>query len=420
MTSEAVDLARRQPDFGFVWIWLPGAADPVVAGRVDQVGESVVFRYGRSYLERPDAIAIYEPELPLIAGEQLPRVGTIHGSIADAGPDAWGQRVILHRRLGHASHDTSDLRPLTFLIAAGSDRIGALDFQESADEYVPRNVHAAPLELLANAAELVESGVPLPPALREALLRGTSIGGARPKALLDDGERKLIAKFSSTTDTFPVVQAEFIAMRLGQLAGLNVASVEMREVFGKKVMLVDRFDRPPAGGRRSMVSALTVLGLSVEGARYASYAELARLVRARFARADKTLRELFSRITFNILTSNTDDHAQNQAAFWDGTWLELTPAYDICPQPRGGGEAQQVMAIGEDGWRYSQVGGCVARAATYHLSRDAAREIVDRQIDVIERHWSDVCDEAGLTQVQRDALWRRQFLNPFALLDSHV
>lgn len=177
-------------------IWLPGAADPVVAGRVDQAGESLVFRYGRSYLRREDRIALYDPELPLRRGEHVPRVGTVHGCIADAGPDSWGQRAILHRRLGERATDAADLRPLTYLLSAGSDRIGALDFQASPSDYVSRDTDAVALDELAQAAEAVESGVPLPPPLTAALMRGTSIGGARPKALLDDGDRRLIAKFS--------------------------------------------------------------------------------------------------------------------------------------------------------------------------------------------------------------------------------
>ncbi len=418
-TSKVILAMQKQPTEAFVWVWLPDATEPVPAGRVDEVGASLVFRYGKRYLERENRIALYEPELPLRAGEHVPE-GRIHGCLLDAGPDSWGQRVILHRRFGQGVRDTSDLRPLTYLMAAGSDRIGALDFQASPTEYVPRTPQSASLDELSEAAQRMQDGVPLTPPLAEALLRGTSIGGARPKALLDDGERHLIAKFGSTTDAYPVVQGEFVAMRLAKLAGLDVADVKLTESMGKPILLVERFDRLAGGRRRLMVSALTVLGLGENGGRYASYADLAHIIRERFARPDATLRELFSRITFNILTSNTDDHARNQAAFWDGTQLTLTPAYDICPSPRSGGEAEQVMAIGEDGWRYSQLAGCVARAATYHLSRDDAQAIVDHQRSVIENCWDDVCDEARLTQAQRGAFWGRQFLNPFALQTSHT
>ncbi len=114
---------------------------------------------------------------------------------------------------------------LTFLLQSGSDRIGALDFQASASEYVPRLAAQASLDELMEAAALIERGVPLPPALDQALNHGTSIGGARPKALIDDGTKKLIAKFSATNDTYSVVKAEFIAMKLASACGLNAAPV---------------------------------------------------------------------------------------------------------------------------------------------------------------------------------------------------
>jgi serine/threonine-protein kinase HipA len=397
-----------------VWIWLPGAADPVVAGRLDTVGELVTFTYGQSYLAREDRIALYLPELPLLRGPISPLVGDVAGCIADAAPDAWGRRVILNRHVGAGALDTTDLNLLTYLLESGSDRIGALDFQPSASRYVARRTANATLAELGESAERVEQGIPLSPALDQALLHGTSVGGARPKALLRDDDRKLIAKFSSTTDTYPVVKGEFIAMRLAHLAGLNVAAVKLTQALSKDVLLIERFDRPAGGRRQAMVSALTVLGLDEVAARYASYADLAQVIRTRFTDPIPTLHELFSRITFNILTGNNDDHARNHAAFWDGTALSLTPAYDICPQPRAGGETAQVMAIGEDGYRMSQVAGCVARASTYRLSESDAREIVDHQIDTIETHWADVCDEAALTEIDRAGFWRRQFLNPYA------
>ena len=121
---------------------------------------------------------------------------------------------------------------------------------------------------------------------------------------------------------------------------------------------------------------------------------------------------------FNILVSNTDDHARNHAAFWDGNQLELTPGYDITPQLRSGGEAAQLMAIGRDGYRYSRLGGCIKRAEPYLLTEPEAKEIVEHQVDVIKAHWGDAADAARLTSVERQRLWGRQFLNPYAFEDD--
>lgn len=403
-----------EPRRAFVWTWLPGASEPVVAGRLDLEDPILTFTYGRSFLAREDRVALYLPELPLRRGPIPPRAGALAGCIADAGPDAWGQRVILNHRLGAAGVDPAELGPLTYLLESGSDRIGALDFQLSASDYVPRTGDRASLAQLAESARLVEEGLPLPPALDRALLHGSSVGGARPKALLEDGDRGLIAKFSSTTDTYPAVKGEFVAMELARRAGLEVAAVELTRVDGRDVLLVERFDRPGGGARRAMVSALTMLELDENGARYASYAELANLIRARFTDPIPTLRELFARITFNVLVGNSDDHARNHAAFWDGEALSLTPAYDVCPQRRSGGETTQAMIIGADGYRFSQVIGCVERAATYRLSEADARAIVDHQLETIESQWDEVCDLASLTAVERAHFWRRQFLNPYA------
>ncbi len=405
------------PTRAFVWVWLPDALQPVVAGRLDVAGAAVAFTYGRSYLERANAISLYEPELPLRPGLIAPTTGTIAGCIADAAPDAWGRRVIMNRRVGRGVENTSDPSELTLLLESGSDRIGALDFQDSPSEYVPRSMGKATIAELAESAARVEHGIPLSPELDTALLHGTAVGGARPKAILRDGERQLIAKFSSTTDTSPIVKGEFIAMELARRAGLTVASVEMTTALGKDALLIERFDRP-VGGRRAMVSALTILGQTENEAIYAaSYADLANIVRKRFTDPDATLRELFARITFNILVGNNDDHPRNHAGFWDGRMLSLTPAYDICPQRRSGGETRQLMAIGTDGYRMSQLAGCVERSRTYHLEPATARGIIDRQIAVIQDDWTDVCDRAQLTEVERASFWKRQFLNEYAFYD---
>ena len=407
------------PREAFVWIWLPGRTGPVVAGRVRADGGQCVFNYGRSYLAREDAISIYAPELPIGAGAIAPEPPLeIANALRDASPDAWGRRVIVNRLTGARGRaaDMVELDELTFMLQSGSDRTGALDFQASPTDYVPREADNAPLDLMWASAERVDRGLPLEPELAEALQHGTAIGGARPKALIRDGGVKYVAKFSSSTDTYSAVKAEFIAMRLAGMAGLDAAAVELAQAMNKDVLLVRRFDREPAGAgwaRRAMVSALTLLGLDERMAAHASYPELADIVRARFTAPVETLRELFARMTFNILVGNTDDHARNHAAFWDGRALTLTPAYDICPQSRIGREASQAMRIrGLE--RRSQLSLCLAAASSFLLTNQRAIEIMTRQIAVIARNWDAVCGEARLGDADRRLLWRRQFLNDLA------
>jgi serine/threonine-protein kinase HipA len=407
----------------YVWIWLPGAVDPVVAGKLeaDDAG-NVRFNYGRSYLQRINderpAISIYEPELPLREGElPLPAGLAMPGCIRDAAPDAWGRRVIINKMLGRRGSlvDTAELSELTYLLESGSDRIGALDFQRSPTEYIPRSALNVPLEELLDSAARVEQGVPLTPELDEALLRGSSIGGARPKALVEDDGKKYVAKFSSSGDLYSVVKAEFIAMRLAEVAGLNVAPVRMVTAANKDVLLVERFDRlkvDDSWARKSIVSALTLFGLDDMMARYASYETLAEIIRHRFDNPVDTLEELFARLAFNILCGNSDDHARNHAAFWNGSSLSLTPAYDLCPQARNSRQASQAMLI-HGGDNSSQLKTCIAAAHNFLLSGEKARALIDAQVEAVESNWSAVCDEAGLSEVDRNLFWGRQFLNGF-------
>ena len=416
MTSDRPD--AESPEEAYVWIWLPGATEPVVAGRIARDGERLMFNYGQSYLDRNDRIPIYEPELPLGSGAIPPEAGlNMAGCLRDAAPDAWGRRVILNRLFGRKGKDvdTAELDELTYLLKSGSDRIGALDFQHSPSEYVPRADQAATLEELLSAAEKVEKGVSLTPDLDQALYHGTSLGGARPKAEIQDGDTKLIAKFPSSTDTYNVVKAEFVAMRLAAGAGLDVAPVRLEHVAGKDVLLVERFDRATAKDgwtRRAMVSALTLFALDEMMARYASYEDLAEIIRHRFTSPKATLHELYGRLVFNVLCGNTDDHARNHAGFWDGEHLTLTPAYDICPKSRSGNVASQAMLIVGDN-NASTLATCLEAAPNFQLDEDAAKAIIDRQIGTIRDAWDDICEEAALSEVERSLFDRRFFLNDY-------
>jgi serine/threonine-protein kinase HipA len=411
----------------YVWIWLPGETKPVVAGKLTADGDILVFNYGKSYLDRPNKIAIYDNELPLRSGIFFPPEGlTMPGCIRDGSPDAWGRRVLINKKFAAKNIPINNLQlnELTYLLESGSDRIGALDFQLSPTDYLPRATKNVTLEELMASAERVENGIPLTPELDLALHHGSSIGGARPKALIEDGNKKYIAKFSSASDVYSVIKAEFLAMRLAEMVGLNVASVSLKKVAHKDVLLIERFDRihtKQGWERKNMLSALTLFELDEMMARYASYEKLAEIIRYRFKDASLTLKELFQRMTFNILVGNTDDHARNHAAFWDGKILTLTPAYDICPQGRSGNIATQAMLIVGNN-NASQITSCLHAAENFLLSRKETIDLIENQIKAIIENWNIVCKLGEVSMIDRKLFASRQFFNPYVFenLDNDV
>jgi len=398
----------------YVWIWLPDEIEPVVAGLLYDAGESpqrFFFAYGRSYLDRPNAIPLSPYELPLQRGPQEPKgLNITPACLRDGAPDAWGRRV-LENQYGETS-----LSELDYFLLSHSDRIGALDFQSSSSNYVARESEQTQMRHLLEAAELVEKRQPLPPELERALFRGTSVGGARPKALVEQDNKQFIAKFSLLSDTYDIVKAEFVAMRLAEKCSLQVAPVSLVRSMDKDVLLVERFDRDMTKStryRRHILSALSLLLLDAMEARYASYLDLADRVRQRFQNPEASLHELFSRLSFNILIGNTDDHARNHAAFWDGKTLSLTPAYDICPQPRAGGEVSQAMGIGGFRGNLSTLENARLVCQRFMLSRDQATALMNEQERIIRSEWDVVCEEANLPRGERQRLWGGAVLNPF-------
>ncbi|MEZ5179980.1 MAG: HipA domain-containing protein [Acidimicrobiales bacterium] len=396
----------------YVWAWLPSSTEPVVAGILQRRGTNHRFAYARSYRERPDAISLYEPELPLREGWIEPREGlTIAGAIRDAGPDAWGQRVIIEGLYGDPrAVDPGDIDQLTYLLESASNRIGALDFQHDPERYVARQGSATLDELHGAAMDLVE-GRDLAPELAKALIDGTAVGGARPKVVIEDHGRSYIAKLSVSTDPYPLVKAEAVGLELARRVGIEVPPARLTRSLGRDVLLVERFDRV-GGARRLVVSGLTMVGLDEMFARHATYPDILDVLRRRGSDPDVG-RRLFERIVCNIAIGNNDDHARNHAAFWDGTALTLSPAYDLCPQPRSGETSYQAMAIGREGEaRASSLATCVEAAPIYGIDRSDALDVVNAQLDTISEAWDDVAEACELTKAQRGYLFGRQVLNP--------
>lgn len=404
----------------FVWLWLPEATEPVVCGRLLVEGERLSFVYGRSYRARAEAIPLMPERMPLAGGPfSARRSGQLPGPIADASPDAWGRRVIEYR------NHVGGFGELDYLSLSRGDRIGALHFQATAERYIPSIITPATLTDLQSAADALERDQPLPPELANALEHGTSIGGARPKATLRDGERALIAKFASTSDQWHIVRAEWACLRLARRCGIPTPEAWVETVANKDVLLIERFDRHAiavdVGGasvsagvlRNQLLSALTLLDLDDTEARLASYPRLAELLR-RFARDGAgDAQQLFRRMVFNLLIGNTDDHAKNHATFWDGRWLRLTPAYDLVPTMRVGQEADQAMAVGLRG-RASTLANALSEAGRFGLLQAEAQAIIDEVETTLAEHWRLEFSNCGVPKLQIDRLTDRAVLSPVA------
>lgn len=409
-TSDPVTSGGTYPDHLYVWTWLPGDTQPVVAGVARVRSGRMQFGYGRSYLSRGNAISLYGPELPLREGWTEP-VGllTMPGCLRDGSPDAWGRRVVEAR----TSMAENSLSEIGYMLETGSNRLGANDFQTSPIDYVPRH-DSASLDELHEAAQRLQEGRPLSTAAEAALLHGTTIGGARPKVLVEDGRGgEWIAKLSASSDSvFSVVNAEATALELARFAGIDVPEATVTRSLGRDVLLVRRFDRPLAGGRRHVVSGLTMAREDELGARYVSYPDLLDVLREHGTSPDQIGATVFDRIAFNMAISNTDDHARNHAAFWDGTYLTLTAAYDLTPGNRSGETAAQAMAYDRDGTRESNFTTLLRAAHLYDITLREARNRIDRIIGSIHDHWDEAADAGRLPQADKERLWGRQILNP--------
>lgn len=312
---------------------------PVIAGvlEYDEAGRSGLFRYARSYLDRPDAIPLaMREEFALTPARVLETANEgIPGPIRDALPDYWGRLVFASRR----EMPVEKVRNADMLLARVAERAGFLDFSEQPEW--PGNPRAAmdiPLiddvHLLVQTADALADHRPISAEgefLLKLLAQGTSMGGARPKSVIRIGEALWLAKFPSIRDHFDVSAVEYATHAMARDAGITVPETRLLQLpDGRHVFLSRRFDRI-GHVRVPMVSALTALHLDeFENAR-GSYPAIGDVLRQQGD--EHGVRELFGRMVFNVLIRNTDDHLRNHALLYDRAskaW-KLSPAYDLNP-----------------------------------------------------------------------------------------
>jgi serine/threonine-protein kinase HipA len=406
----------------YVYITLPGETSSVTAGRfvLEKTAQAQAlgrFVYGRSYLKNPDAVEFDPIELKLSTRTyETTQLNGVFGALRDAGPDYWGRRVI-EKHAGRAQ-----LGELDYLLESPDDRAGALGFGRHQSPPAPLRKfnQAIDLEKLQSlAAALIKDEIPSDPQaqqVQDLMLLCTSMGGARPKAVVQDREGLWIAKFNRDDDRWNNTRVEHAMLRLARECGLHTAESRIETVGTKDVLLVRRFDRERAAKgytRARMVSGLTLLHAdeAPQGRQNWSYLLLVEELRRVVADAKSDARELFRRICFNALISNLDDHPRNHAILAKEREWKLSPAYDLTPSvPVSIEHRDLAMECGDQG-RYANAKNFLSQHARFLLSEEEAQRIVNDMKAQVQASWYETLRASGVTENDAEAI-RGAFVYP--------
>jgi len=405
----------------YVYITLPGKTVAITAGKfvLDQTSSGDPlgrFVYGQSYLKNPDAVPIDPMELKLAATTyNTVQLKGVFGALRDAGPDYWGRRVIEK----HAGKPT--LGEMDYLLESPDDRAGALGFGLNNVPPAPRRkfnktLDLAKLQDLADA--LIKDEIPSDPAapqVQELLLLGTSMGGARPKAVVQDDEGLWIAKFNQPDDRWNYARVEHAMLRLARQCGINVSESRVETVGGKDVLLVKRFDRAKTAEgytRARMISGLTVLRSDeTRDARTRwSYVILVEELRRIVAEPEEDARELFRRICFNALISNLDDHPRNHALIARNLDWALSPAYDLTPSSVVSLDHRDLALVCGDQGRFANAKNILSQHARFLLQKNEAEKIITDTREEVGR-WYDTVRACGVSANDAETI-RGAFIYP--------
>src|SRR5262245_47710185 len=406
----------------FVYITLPGQTSAVTAGKFvrtqDARGDALGrFIYGRSYLANPQAVEIDPVELKLSTRTyETARLNGVFGALRDAGPDYWGRRVI-EKHAGKVQ-----LSELDYLLGSPDDRVGALGFGLNSVPLAPQRKFNKTLDLeklqtLADA--LIKDEIPddpEAPQVEDLLLLGTSMGGARPKAVVQDDDALWVAKFNRGDDRWNNTRVEHGMLRLARECGIRTAESRIDTIAGRDVLLVKRFDREKTGDgytRVRMASALTILRADEAATMRSrwSYPILVEELRRIVAEPKKDAAELFRRVCFNALISNLDDHPRNQAVIAKDRDWKLSPAYDLLPSPVIGEERRDLAMDCGDMGRYANAKNILSQHARFLLDGSEAEKILDGMRDQVASTWYNTVRGCGVTEKDADTI-RGAFVYP--------
>lgn len=365
--------------------------------------QTSTFEYVAEWIGRDDSFAL-APDLPLSTG-QFHSDG-LFNAFTDPAPDRWGRNLLARRERKAAQAEKRQPRTLLDIdyltLVEDKNRLGALRFADTGtEEFLATSDQPIPplvnLGRLLSAATRIIDDKESDDDLTLLLAPGASLGGARPKAaVLDNDGQLMIAKFPSPTDDWPVPRWEAVAMDLARAAGVNVPPARLLTVLKRPIFVMGRFDRNEQGQRIPFISALTALGAADGDTR--SYIELVDLIRQDGALPESDAAEIWRRMVFNILISNTDDHLRNHGYLRDPAGWRLAPAYDLNPMPVDVKPRHHALTLNETD-DASSIDTAYSVASYFGLKMPEAKKIA-AEVGAAVLAWRDVAASHGLTSAQ--------------------
>ncbi|HEX7074363.1 MAG TPA: type II toxin-antitoxin system HipA family toxin [Hyphomicrobiaceae bacterium] len=363
------------------------------------------FIYGKSYLARENAVPIDPIALKLSMKTYETRLlKGVFGALRDASPDHWGRRII-ERHFGSPGPDELD-----YLLHSPDDRAGALSFGLNREPPAPKREfnRTMALEKLQAFADAIIRDEELPQdadaqQAQDLMNGGTSMGGARPKAVVEDDGALWVAKFNREDDKWNHARVERAMLMLARECGIRTAETRVTTIGDRDALLVKRFDRERTerGYQRArMLSALTLLRAedTHQDRSKWSYVLLAEELRRVSVQPKTDAPELFRRMCFNALISNTDDHPRNHAVIAMRTDWKLSPAYDLVPNMPISLERRDLALECGDMGRYAHADNLLSQCARFLLKHDEAKEIVDTMERTVKDRWHDIARREGVTE----------------------
>lgn len=373
--------------------------------------ETSDFEYSNEWLNYKNSFSL-EPGLFFGKGKQVnTRQVPLFGSFGDSAPDTWGR--ILMRRYENQLAKKENRSPRTLneidylLFVNDIARQGALRFKtENNDEFqYPSNIKAIPplidlTKLLAASEKIIESSEKESD-LQLLLAPGSSLGGARPKAsVLDKNGDLCIAKFPKKDDFTNNVLWEGVALTLAKQCGLNVQEWSIQKAGKKNVILLKRFDRK-GNIRIPFLSAMSMLNAVDNDSQIHSYLDIADAIRQYGSNPGVDLIELWKRMVFSILISNTDDHLRNHGFLYTGAngW-KLSPLYDVNPSPDNKNVLSTYITQTDNA---QDIDLALSVCEYFDLDINSAKQITNDLKSVI-KNWQNVAKQLGLNKSEIDKM----------------